>query len=136
MEEIRHYMTLYAHAVDCQTSFLIRTRLTLKVFIQVNANFPLVKKVYTCPVDWFTSLVGYWLEPWIQYSKQTICCVLKLISKWTFFVVCICLILKVPKATIIIWIIIIKTFVKSNDKYMDHNNQDFNLFQRQFLIVL
>ena len=43
---------------------------------------------------------------------------------------------EVPIATITIWVIIIKTFVKSNDEYMGHNNQDFDLFQRQFLIGL
>ena len=45
-------------------------------------------------------------------------------------------ILQVPIATITIWVIIIKNFVKSNDKYMGHNYQDFDIFQRQFLIGL
>ena len=37
--------------------------------------------------------------------------------------------------TVAFWLFF-KTFVKSNDKYMSHNNQDFDLFQIQFLIGL
>ena len=33
-----------------------------------------------------------------------------------------------PVPFLSIWVIKIKTFVKFNDKYMGHNNQDFGLF--------